>query len=557
MDQINIQQTLNQGQQVYTQPQFFPKIRSNQLQQFQQQPSVQSNNEKQESDMKPMEDDEFINPSKEDVKEAAKKYDLNKDLSFEIRALNKIQKSSSVKDQYIPAMISLKAKENYIEANDLGNRVGVDLICLIDKSGSMMGEKIEMVRQTLMVLLNFLGAKDRLQLIIFNHRAERITPLKCITEGNRGYFEEKIKGINATGNTNISSATEIAFQQLKDRKYRNNVTSIFLLSDGQDDQAFTNIKQQINQVEEVFTLHTFGFGKDNDAKMMTSISNLKEGSFYFVQEINLLDEFFVDALGELVSVIGEKIQIQLQITSQPPFQDVKISKTFGTMWNQNEAKYQILVPQLACGTRKDYVFELMLPQINFQINDNQRNVNVLEAQLTITDPQSKQVIQKQDILELVILNENDELNQNEDDIDVQCQYFRVKGTDVINSARQLCEINQNDKAQNLIKNILIQIKSKEKVAASNECQGIIQDLEQALSASQKKEYIDYGRAQMFQMVNNNYQQKGINSQFFNGQQIQQQIPAQNQNFCQNQMMQFVQFNKPPQMNFPAFKQQPK
>lgn len=40
--------------------------------------------------MKPMEDDEFINPSKEDVKEAAKKYDLNKDLSFEIRALNKI-----------------------------------------------------------------------------------------------------------------------------------------------------------------------------------------------------------------------------------------------------------------------------------------------------------------------------------------------------------------------------------------------------------------------------------------------------------------------------------
>ncbi len=36
-------------------------------------------------------------------------------------------------------------------------RGGVDLICVIDKSGSMSGEKIELVKKTLIQLGEFLG----------------------------------------------------------------------------------------------------------------------------------------------------------------------------------------------------------------------------------------------------------------------------------------------------------------------------------------------------------------------------------------------------------------
>ena len=47
--------------------------------------------------------------------------------------------------------------------------------------------------------------------------------------------------------------------------------------------------------------------------MMTSLCNLKNGSFYFVNDISLLDEFFVDALGGLVSVVGENIEISVKL----------------------------------------------------------------------------------------------------------------------------------------------------------------------------------------------------------------------------------------------------
>lgn len=37
---------------------------------------------------------------------------------------------------------------------------------------------------------------------------------------------------------------------------------------------------------------------------MKSICKLKDGNFYYVEKVNQVDEFFVDALGGLFSVVG-------------------------------------------------------------------------------------------------------------------------------------------------------------------------------------------------------------------------------------------------------------
>lgn len=56
----------------------------------------------------------------------------------------------------------MKMEEN---AKEEMTRPPIDLICVIDRSGSMSGEKIALVRKTLNLLLEFLGEKDRLCLI--------------------------------------------------------------------------------------------------------------------------------------------------------------------------------------------------------------------------------------------------------------------------------------------------------------------------------------------------------------------------------------------------------
>jgi hypothetical protein len=64
---------------------------------------------------------------------------------------------------------------------------------------------------------------------------------------------------------------------------------------------------------------------------MNKISSLKDGNFYFIQDLSKLDECFINALGALFSVIAQNIKINIQILKTDV--DAKCLKTFGNMWN--------------------------------------------------------------------------------------------------------------------------------------------------------------------------------------------------------------------------------
>ena len=59
----------------------------------------------------------------------------------------------------------------------MNNRPSIDMICVIDKSGSMDGEKIELVKDSLKQLLEYLNEKDRLSLIMFDFVGIRLIKL--------------------------------------------------------------------------------------------------------------------------------------------------------------------------------------------------------------------------------------------------------------------------------------------------------------------------------------------------------------------------------------------
>lgn len=107
----------------------------------------------------------------------------------------------------------------------------------------------------------------------------------------------------------------LAFQVLKGRKYKNQVNSVFLLSDGLDGGAENRVKDLMvsADIKDPYTIHSFGFGSDHDPKLMNSISQLKDGNFYYVEKLDQVDEMFTDALGGLFSVVGQNLSINVKI----------------------------------------------------------------------------------------------------------------------------------------------------------------------------------------------------------------------------------------------------
>jgi hypothetical protein len=65
---------------------------------------------------------------------------------------------------------------------------------------------------------------------------------------------------------------------------------------------------------------------------MTKISDLKDGSFFYIEKIDTVDEAFATALGSLMSVVAQEIVIYLRNCCTGLFKDLQVGKTYGQPW---------------------------------------------------------------------------------------------------------------------------------------------------------------------------------------------------------------------------------
>lgn len=69
------------------------------------------------------------------------------------------------------------------ELSSSSTRVPIDLICVVDQSGSMAGEKLVLLKQTLIYIVEQMSELDRLAVVSFNTQAfDRSHGLKRMTQ---------------------------------------------------------------------------------------------------------------------------------------------------------------------------------------------------------------------------------------------------------------------------------------------------------------------------------------------------------------------------------------
>jgi len=92
------------------------------------------------------------------------------------------------------------------------------------------------------------------------------------------------------------------------RKSKNDVTGVLLLSDGCDNTNFHKDTNNVTKFQkkwenklknEEFTVHCFGYGNGHDSNLMEFISNSYNGNFYYVKDLDTISDVFIDCLGLL------------------------------------------------------------------------------------------------------------------------------------------------------------------------------------------------------------------------------------------------------------------
>ena len=216
-------------------------------------------------------------------------------------------------DKSFHVRVSVKYQAPGAKSLDEEEKVPLDIVCIVDNSGSMGGSKIDNLKRAVEFVTSTLDSSDRLCVIKFNSRATGVHGLKKMTEANKTESRSRVRDIQAGGGTNIFDGMEMVQQVLASRKTSNPSTCVFLLTDGQDGSNFDRKKDLARQwSQQGVSLFVFGFGADHDSAHMNGIADAGEGSFTYIDTDDTVIDAFGGALGAQQGAALRNISVQLR-----------------------------------------------------------------------------------------------------------------------------------------------------------------------------------------------------------------------------------------------------
>ena len=131
--------------------------------------------------------------------------------------------------------LMLTVREDLI-GKTASNTCVADILCVIDVSGSMSGEKLDNVKTTLKYLTHIME-DNRLAIVLFDSAAELYLNFKLVNEKTKDKIIDCIDRLQPKGGTNIQKAVQKTQEALAQRKTKNSFCSVIFLSDGQHNEG--------------------------------------------------------------------------------------------------------------------------------------------------------------------------------------------------------------------------------------------------------------------------------------------------------------------------------
>ncbi|MGH7944362.1 MAG: vWA domain-containing protein [Opitutaceae bacterium] len=193
-------------------------------------------------------------------------------------------------------------------------RPPVNIALVIDRSGSMSGDKIVKAREAALEAVRRLSPDDIVALVVYDTNVQTLVPAQRVGNGRR--LEQAIRGIEVGGNTALyggvaRGAAEVR-RHIEDRRF---VNRVILLSDGLANVGPSSPENLgrlgASLVKEGISVTTIGLGLGFNEDLMTRLAQCSDGNTYFVGYSGDLPRIFSAELGDVLSVIARRVIIEI------------------------------------------------------------------------------------------------------------------------------------------------------------------------------------------------------------------------------------------------------
>ena len=215
--------------------------------------------------------------------------------------------------------------------------IPVDLVFVIDVSGSMGGTKIRQTREALETIIGQLRPTDRFTMVTFETRVDTWQDHLVTVQGNREAGVQFVRGLEAGGGTNFAGGMETGIEILQTDGSDANVQLVVMLTDGHPTVGTTNEDGILSLASTLLTdrpisLHCLGFGFDLNFNLLQRLALANNG---FARRI-LEDESATEQLEGFFEEISSPILRDITITYPEGSLETVSNLLFPLLFNGSE-----------------------------------------------------------------------------------------------------------------------------------------------------------------------------------------------------------------------------
>lgn len=196
-------------------------------------------------------------------------------------------------------------------------------VCLVlDRSTSMKGEKMDVVKAAAIQVLRNLRPQDILSIVTFSDRAEVVIPAAYYQERSR--LEAKIQMIQPSGATEIYQGLEAGVREVMRSLDSRRVNHVILLTDGHtygDEQQCLALASKV--AERGIGISAMGIGKEWNDIFLDVLATRTGGSSAYISQAQDIKQLLLEKFNALAQTYAEDLALMLQ-----PAEGVDLSYAF-------------------------------------------------------------------------------------------------------------------------------------------------------------------------------------------------------------------------------------